>query len=151
MKNVVADLGSKRYVPLCLLELSGLGSLLLHFELVEPGLQDSHCDFAVLVLGSLVLASDDDSCWKMSDAHRGISDIYMLAPGARGSVGVDPEILVLHFYLYVFIDFGVDKDGCKAGFAAGAGIEGTKTNQSMDPRLRGQQAVRVVAGNRKGC
>src|SRR5262245_57042903 len=73
-------------------ELLGTLALLL---LEQPGAEQAHRGRLVLRLRALVLTLDDDPRRQMRDPHRGIGLVHVLAAGARGAVGVDPQALLV--------------------------------------------------------
>src|SRR3546814_7667992 len=64
----------------------------LQFSLVHAGFQHVHGFGLVLVLRSLVLASDDDSSRNVGDAHRRIGRIDMLPARTGSAIGVDLQV-----------------------------------------------------------
>ena len=92
MKHVAADLASPRRRPS--LASRGLHLLvaLAFFQLDQLRPEHLHRRRLVLGLGALVLALDDDSGRQVGDAHGGIGLVDVLAAGAGGAVGVDPQI-----------------------------------------------------------
>ncbi len=119
--------------------------LLAHLQLVQPRLQLLHGGGAVLVLGALVLAGDDDAGRHMGDADRRLGLVDVLAAGAAGAVGVDAQILVVDLDFDVVGNLGKDEDRGEGGMAAGVGIEGGDAHQPVNPLLGPQIAVGVVA------
>ena len=70
----------------------GLRFALLQLGLVQPRLQLLHRRGAVLVLGALVLAGDDDPGGNMGDPDRAVGRVDVLPACARRAIGVDPQI-----------------------------------------------------------
>src|SRR3546814_1237857 len=78
LKHIGADLVAPSNVGFRLVSRIRLCFATLQFSLVHAGFQHVHGFGLVLVLRSLVLASDDDSSRNVGDAHRRIGRIDML-------------------------------------------------------------------------
>src|SRR3546814_9726902 len=69
----------------------------------------------VLVLRSLVLASDDDSSRNVGDAHRRIGRIDMLPARTGSAIGVDLQVAFVDFNINIVVNHGINPDARKAG------------------------------------
>ena len=74
----------------------------------------------------------------------------MLAAGARGAVGVDPQVGVVDLDLDALVDERPDVDLGEAGVAARRGVEGRDPDQPVDAALGGEQPVGVLAPGDEG-
>src|SRR3989304_7550227 len=72
----------------------------------------------------------------------------MLSTSAAGTVRIDSQILVVDGDFYLLIDLGVDKDRCKGGVTAVAGVEWGDPNKAVDPHFGLQSAVGVRPSHR---
>src|SRR5690606_18547879 len=145
VEDVGADLVAPPDVGLASLDLVLLGPLLAHLELIEPSPQHVHRLVLVPVLRPVVLALHDHSRGQVGDAHRGLGPVHVLAARAGGAIDVDAQVGWIDLDLDRVVDFGIDEHGGKRGVPAPARVEGRLANQAMDPGLRAQVAVRVVA------
>jgi hypothetical protein len=65
------------------------------------------------VLGTLVLALDDDAGRDVGDADGRVRGVDMLAALAARAVGVDLDIVWVDADLDVLVDFGADENVCR--------------------------------------
>src|SRR3989304_9474111 len=72
----------------------------------------------------------------------------MLSTSAAGTVRIDSQILIVDGLLELLIDLGVDKDRCKGGVTAVAGVEWGDPNKTVDPHFGLQSAVGVCPSHR---
>ena len=89
--------------------------LLLLFGGQQPRLEQRHRLGAVLVLGALVLAFDDDAGRHVGDAHGGVGLVDVLAAGARGAVGVDAQVRRVDVDGFDFLELREDGNGAGGG------------------------------------
>src|SRR5207302_6678153 len=68
--------------------------LLLVLQFVEPRLEQFHRGELVGVLRALVLTLHDDPGGHVGNAHRRLYLVHVLAAGAAGAVGIDPQIVL---------------------------------------------------------
>ena len=137
-------------VGLGVLELLLLGLALAQLGLVQARLQHRHRLGAVAVLRAVVLALDDDSRRDVRDAHRRVGLVDVLAAGARRPVGIDAQVGRVNLDLERVVDFRVGEDRAEAGMPARVRVERRLAHQTVDPRLRAQHAVGVLAGELDG-
>src|SRR6185503_6050490 len=83
---------------------------------VELDLQRLHGPRPVLVL-RLLRTGDYDAGGQVGDAHGAVGLVHVLAAGAGGAVGVDPDVGVLDVDLHV-LGLGQDGDGGGGGMDA---------------------------------
>ena len=83
----------------------------------------------------------------MSDAHRRVGLVDVLAAGARCAVGVDAQIGGIHFHLDVLVHFGIDENARERRMAARIRIERRLAHQAMHAVLGAQVPVGVVASD----
>jgi len=57
------------------------------------------------VLRTFILAAGNKPGWKMRDAHRGISGIYVLSTLAAGAVSIHPQLFRLDDDLNAVVNF----------------------------------------------
>src|SRR5438445_7469348 len=124
LEHVGADLVAPADVGLGGVGGASLGLALLQLGFVQPGLQLLHRRRAVLVLRTLVLASDDDPRRDMGDPDGAVGRVDVLPARARRAIGVYPEILLLNLDVDIVVDFGVDPHAREAGVAACIGVVG---------------------------
>ena len=74
----------------------------------------------------------------------------MLATGTRGTVGVDPQLLVLDLDLDLVVDLRVDVDGGKGCVPAAGGVEWADPHQPVHTAFSLEIAVGVLPADRKG-
>ena len=117
----------------------------MQFQFVELGLELLHRGGAVLVLGTVVLALHDGIGRQMSDAHRRLGTVDVLAAGSRGAVDIDAQISRIDVHFDAVVDFRRHEYRRERGVAAIAGIEWRLAHQSMDTDLGPQPAKSVVA------
>src|SRR5262252_1045753 len=72
LKNVRTNLTSESDFQFAVLDRLRFRLLFFHLELEKPGAQNFHADVAVLVLGPLILALNDDTGRKVCYPHRRI-------------------------------------------------------------------------------
>src|SRR5580698_1893469 len=94
LEHIAADLAPPAYLALLPVEPLHLAPLLIEPLLIEPRLQDAHRARAVLDLGALVLADDDDPRGDMGDPRGRVGRVDALAALARGAVDVDADFAV---------------------------------------------------------
>src|SRR5258708_14607502 len=92
VEQVGADLVSPLDVGLGGLELVAVGLELAQFQLVEARFQHRHGFRAVAVLRAIILALYHDARGQMSDAHRRVGLVDVLAARAGCAVRVDAQI-----------------------------------------------------------
>src|SRR5690606_30338948 len=99
----------------------------------------------VLVLAAVVLAGDDDPGRQVGDADRGVGSVDVLAAGARGTVGVDPEVALVDLDLDVVVDHRVDPDRTEARVAPRRAVERADAHEPVHAALGLGVAVGVLA------
>src|SRR5581483_11880410 len=90
VKHIGANLASPCYVFLCRMEFFEFLLLLFFFKLVESCAKHLHCNSAVLVLRSLILAANDYSSWQMGNSHSGVGFVYVLTTLATRAKRINP-------------------------------------------------------------
>ena len=137
LEDVTADLvapGGRAFFAvesfhLLLLRIDSLG--------VNPRQQQFHRGGAVLVLGTLTLARDDQAGRDVGDADGGFDFIHILTAFAARAEGIDAELSGRDNDVgRGLFDFGNDIDAGEAGVAAFVRIEGGNADQPMDAPLR---------------
>jgi len=73
----------------------GRALLFLHFQFVEARPQLLHGSGAIFVLGTFALTADHDTGREMGDADCRVGLVDVLTTGTAGTVGVDPQILLV--------------------------------------------------------
>jgi hypothetical protein len=96
------------------------------------------------VLGPLVLAGDDDPGRQVGDPNRRVGDVDVLAAGALGAIGVDPQVLGVDLRLLGLVEHRHGVEGGEGGVAAGLGVERRDAHEAMHALLTGQLAVGVA-------
>jgi hypothetical protein len=81
----------------------------------------------------------------VGQAHGGVGLVDVLAAGARGAVGVDPDVLLVEVDGDLVVDQGRDVDLGESGVAARLRVEGRDPDQAVDAALGGEQPVGVLA------
>jgi len=84
------------------------------------------------VLGTLVLALHDDPGGQVGDPHGGVRLVDVLAPLARGAVGVDPQVLLVDVDDDLVAHLGVDEDRRERGVAPRGGVERRDPDEPVD-------------------
>ena len=117
--------------------------MLLLGDLVELSLQHFHSVVAVLELAALGLAVDHDAggLVDQTDSGRGLIDV--LAAGTRGAVHLHLDILGADVHLNGVVQLGHNLQRSKAGLAAGVGVKGRDTHQTVHAVLALKQTVGV--------
>ena len=150
VEEVAADLRS----PGDFLDLAALlGQLFGPFALLQLDqlrAQQLHRHRLVLGLRALVLALHDDPGRDVGDPYRRVGLVDVLAAGARGAVGVDPQVGVVDLDLDPLVDQRPDVDLGEAGVAARRGVEGRDPHQPVDAALGGEETVGVLAAGDEG-
>ena len=75
------------------------------------------------MLRALILAGYDNSAWNMGNTDGRVRFIHMLAAGTRGSVGINPEILVIYFHFNMVVNLRCYCHRGKRGVSALIGIK----------------------------
>ena len=101
VQDVAPDLVAPARLDVLALELADLGLLLLERALEEPGLEDLDRHLLVLGLAALVLALGDDPGRQVGQADGRIGLVDVLAAGALGAEGVDPDLVPVELDLDV--------------------------------------------------
>ena len=128
----------------------GLDFALLQLGLVEPRLQLLHRLGSVLVLAALVLAGDDDAGRQMGDADGAVGGVDVLAAGAAGAIGVDPQFGFVDVDGDVVVDLRIDPDTGEAGVTTGIAVVRADPDQPVDAAFGLQIAIGIVALNKDG-
>src|SRR6185437_9851210 len=105
---------------------------------------------AVLVLGALVLALDDDAGGDVGDADGRVRGVDVLAALAAGAVGVGADLVGLDVDLDGVVDFRRDEDGRERGVAALGLVEGGDADEAVDAGFSAEEAEGVLAGDGEG-
>src|SRR5258708_7677355 len=145
VEHVGANLVSPLDVGLGGLELVAVGLELAQFELVEARFQHRHGFRAVAVLRAIILALYHDARGQMSDAHRRVGLVDVLAARAGCAVGVDAQIGGIHFHLDVFVHLRIDENAREGGVAAGVPIQKRPSHPGGDARFRGPRPPPAAA------
>src|SRR5258706_9013482 len=123
VEHVGADLVSPLDVGLGGLELVAIGLELAQFQLVQARFQHRHGFRAVAVLRAIILALYHDARRQMSDAHRRVGLVDVLASGSRCAVGVDAQIGGIDIHLYFLFDPGRHEQAREGGVAGRGRVE----------------------------
>src|SRR5690606_23162135 len=110
-----------------------------------PRLEHVHRRGAVLVLAAVVLARDHDPGRNVGDAHRGIGRVDVLAAGARGAVGVDPQIAVVDLDVDAVVDHRIDPHRAEAGVSPRRAVVRADPRQPVHAAFGLGVAVGVLA------
>src|SRR6185437_1189657 len=119
-------------------------------QLDQLRFQQLHRDRLVLGLRALVLALDDGVGRKVGDPHSGVGLVDVLAAGAGGTVGVDPQVGLVDVDGDALLDQRADVDLGEAGVAAAGGVEWADPDQAVDAALGGEEAIGVLAAGDEG-
>src|SRR5579859_7395249 len=142
LQGVVADLGAelgRQHLAFQVVDLLR-GQHLLALE--EAGPEHLHGDLAVLDLGALVLAGDDDAARDVRDPDRRLGLVDVLAAGAAGAVGVDPDVVGVDLdHGLLLLQLGQHLDQREGGVTAVVLVEGRDPHQPVDAVLGAQQPV----------
>ena len=94
------------------------------------------------MLAALVLARGHDPGRKMGDAHRRVRLVHVLAPGARGTVGVDAQVLLVDLDLVGdVLEERSHVEGGEARLAPVLGVERRHAHEAVHAPLGGEQPV----------
>jgi len=135
MEYVRANLVAPSDIRLFAADLRQLGLLLLDLPLVELRTKHIHRALAVLDLRAFRLASDDDPCRDMGDAHGRIGLVDMLTAGAAGTVRINLQVLRPDLDLDRVVDLRYDIAGYERRMPASRGIERRDPNESVHTLL----------------
>ena len=133
--------------PLSLLELR---LLLLERALEEPRLEDLDRHLLVLGLAPLVLALGDDAGRQVGQADGRVGLVDVLAAGALGAEGVDPDLVPVELDLDVVVDLGQHLDQGERRLAPVLRVERADPDEAVDAALGAQPAVGAPAVDRHG-
>ena len=150
LEHVGPDLVPPGNVLLLAHQLAELLFLLLFPQFIEPRPQHLHGHVLVLELRALVLALDNDVRGQVGDAHGGVRLVHVLAPGARGAVGIDAQLLLVDDDIDVLFHLGIDVDRGKGRVPALVRVKGRDAHQAVHAGLGLRPAVGIVARNREG-
>ena len=103
----------------------------------QPRPEHLHGRCLVLGLGALVLALHDDAGRNMGQADRRVRLVDVLSPGARGTVGVDPDVGLVELDVDVVGDERRDLELCERRVAAGLRVRGEIRTYRMIAALGG--------------
>ena len=110
-------------VGLGVFQLLLLGLALAQLSLVEARFEHCHCFGAVTVLRTVVLALDNDAGGQVSDPHRRIGFVDVLAACAGRAVSVDAQIGRIDLDFKRVVDFRVNEHRSKARMPAGVRVK----------------------------
>ena len=111
--------------------------------------EDLHRPILVLMLTPLVLARGDNSRRKMSDAHRRVGHVDMLATGTGGTVRVDAQILFVDLDVGNVLKEWRHLERSKGGLTLTLRVERRHPHQTMNTMFRPQAPVSVPAINKE--
>src|SRR5947208_5981705 len=149
VQHVAANLAAEADLLLDTADLVELGLVVSHLDVVEPRLQHLHRGIAVAVLRTLVLARHHEARRQMRDADGGVGDVDVLAAGTARSVSVDAEVFVFYLNVDILRQLRPGMKRRERRVTARRLIERGDADEPMDARLRREQAVRVLAGDRE--
>src|SRR5258706_9386562 len=130
-----ADLVAEVRLHMGALQPRRLALALLDLQLVEPRLEDTQRNLAVLDLRALVLAGDDDARRLVAHAHRRVGLVDMLAALAGSAEGIHLDVFGANGDLHRLVaDVGHHLDLGKGGLAAVRGVERRKAGQGGGAR-----------------
>ncbi|MDQ5988576.1 MAG: hypothetical protein CSYNP_04336 [Syntrophus sp. SKADARSKE-3] len=102
------------------------------------------------MLGTLVLALDDDARGQMGDPDGRVGLVDVLAAGAGGTVRIYSEIVFVDIDRDLVVDFRVGEDRGEGRMPPAAGVEGRYPDQPVDARFGFGEAVGIVALDGQG-
>ena len=149
IQDVVADLAPEADVALLALEDVDLGVTLRLADLVQARAQDLHRGLFVLELRLLVLAGHHEAGRKVRDADRGVRRVDRLSARPRGTVDVDPDLVVLDLDVDVVGEQRQHLDAGERGLAALLLVGRADAHEAVHAGLRRQHPVRVPAVHRE--
>ena len=117
-KYIGSDLASPGYFFLVAFNVFYLFKVFPFLYLNKLGFKHSHGNLTVLVLRTLYLAGNDDSCWNMRQTHCRGGLVNFLPAGAGGSVNVHFNILFTDLHIHVIINFRHNLQRGKRGVAS---------------------------------
>ena len=123
--------------------------LFILLDLEQARLEHLHRLILVLVLRALVLTLHDHACGLMGDADSGRGLIDMLTARARGTEGVDLQIIRVDVHLYV-IRFRKDGDRRRRGVDAPRALGLGHTLDAVGARLELEAAVGARSADDEG-
>src|SRR3989344_2955466 len=100
-------------------------------KVIEFRSEKIHCNLPVSVLRAFGLACCLESCRNVSDAHCGLSLVYVLSPGPRRSEEIDFQIFRFYFYLFWFNEFRKDVDKGKRRVSERLRVEWGYSHEAM--------------------
>ena len=86
----------------------------------------------------------------MGEAHGGIGFVDVLSAGSTRPVGIDPQILVVDFDLYLVVDFGENRNGGERGMPTSGGVVGADPHQPMNTGFTFQVTKGIFAADSEG-
>src|SRR6202020_2344903 len=104
----------------------------------------------ILVLAALALAGDHAPGGNVSDAHRRLGLVHVLAAGAARAVHVGAQIRRIDLDVDIVVHLGRYEDGGERGMPAIPGIERRFAHQAMHAGLGPEPSIRIVAGHADG-
>ena len=149
VEDVAPDLVAPAGLDVLALELADLGLLLLEGALEEARLQDLDRHLLVLGLAPLVLALGDDARREVGQPDRRVGLVDVLAAGALGAEGVDPDLVPVQLDLDVVVDLGQDLDEGERRLASLLRVERADPDEAVDAALGAQPAVGRAAVDRR--
>src|SRR5579885_3119779 len=105
------------------LECRLLALAFLEFALIQPRLQDTQGDLAVLNLRALVLARHHNAGRNMAHTHRRISFVDMLAACSGRAIGMHLQVFWADYDVNRILDVGHHLDFSKRGVPTMRGVK----------------------------
>src|SRR5690606_21207765 len=90
-----------------------LALALRYLGVAQPGREERHRARAILMLGALVLALDDDPGRQVRDAHRGVGLVDVLPAGARRAKRVDAQVAGVNLDVADLLELRHHRDGAR--------------------------------------
>src|SRR5579883_382261 len=122
------------------------GLLLLQFQFIESGAENTHGLGFIFDLRFLVLLGDDEAGRQVSNAYGGVGGVDGLTSGTGRAKGVDAQILRLDFDID-FVGFRKDGDGGGGSMNATLRFRGRDSLHAMHSAFIFQLRIDLVALN----
>src|ERR1700683_2398259 len=118
--------------------------------LIEARAEDLHGQVAILVLGSFVLALNDDARGQVSEADCGFDFVDVLSAVAAGAESVDAKVFRLDDDFDAIVNFGDDEYGREGSVAARGLIKGRNADEAMHAGFAREKAEGVFTFDANG-
>ena len=132
MQDIGSDLASPGDLLLIPMQFFLLLLLQFFFSFIEPCFEHFHGNILVAMLGTLILALDDNFGRQVSDADGRTCFINMLAAGSAGPVRVYAQILFVDVDIDIVVKLRKDENRGKRGVPPTVDIKGGNADQPVD-------------------